>query len=114
MWQTAIAMLTVSLIANSPAIENENPLGPLKETVQYMNMPERVQIIYIAGIIDGMGYVILKYNLPEKDAWVACVRKTPIEDLVKDVDKLLIDHPAAQKYPVVYAVTRVLAQRRPC
>ena len=70
--------------------------------------------MYLAGVINGMGYVIRNYNLPEQDAWMACVRKTSIKDLVKDVDKLLVDDPAVQKHPVGYAVTRVLGQRRPC
>lgn len=48
-------MLTMSLVSNSPAIENENQLGGAEDTIKYMSLPEGIQILYLAGMINGMG-----------------------------------------------------------
>ena len=108
--------LAISFLAFSMAgsIAEENRTVQVVKTSDYMALSEELQAIYVAGLVDGMAYMGLNYDLPDHDKWIACVRAAPLGELLKDANAYLAANPEFQKYPVTYSLAKAIGQRRPC
>lgn len=106
------AALAISLIGGVAGAQDRT-IETIK-TADYMTLPEDFQAIYIAGIIDGMAYAYYNYQIPEHEAWAACVRAAPLGDLVTETNAYLASNRDEARYPVAWSVARVLGNRRPC
>lgn len=80
--RTACAVLLVSLITAgsapthgvTPAAGAGSTLGPLHSLspADFLKLPDGVQAIYVAGVLDGVSYTTYGYELPDHDRYVRC------------------------------------------
>jgi hypothetical protein len=83
----------------------------MSETSEFLQLSGDRQAAYVAGILQGMSYVMLNYDRAGYDKWDACVRAQSLEAIVVDVLHLLKDNPNESHNPVPWAVTRAVSQR---
>lgn len=79
--RTACAVLvSLATAAISPAYDatadtsGEPSLGPLLSLspADFLKLPDGVQAIYVAGVLDGVSYTSYGYSLPDHDRYVRC------------------------------------------
>jgi hypothetical protein len=60
----------------TPMTATAQPLGPLTtiSSQQYLKLTEDMQVLYIAGVLDGVTYTTYGYSLPDHDTYVRCAR----------------------------------------
>jgi hypothetical protein len=69
------------------------------------------QDAYVAGILQGMSYVMFNYDKSGYERWDACVRAQSLEATIGDVIRLLKENPDESRSPVPWAVTRAVTTR---
>jgi hypothetical protein len=77
----------------------------------FLKLPDDLQAIYVAGILDGMSYVIFNYQLSEPDKWAECVRLRTLDETLNEVLAYLKNNPSEASYPLPWAVARTIGQR---
>lgn len=107
----AISILALSM---ATSVAQENRTVEVVKASDFMAFPEDQQVLSLAGLVDGMAYMLFHYKNPEHDAWVACVRAAPLGDLLNDVNSFLKENAEYQKYPVSYSLSKAIGARRPC
>jgi hypothetical protein len=81
---------------------------------EFSKLPENYQALYIAGVIDGISYMGYNYDIPNRDEWNACVRATPLRDLVLETIAYVKANPEEAQYPVPWPLAKAIGKRRPC
>ena len=61
---------TVSKVATAQTL---GPLVSLSRK-EYLKLPDSMQAIYVAGVIDGVSVTTFGYSIPDHDAYVRCAR----------------------------------------
>jgi hypothetical protein len=81
------------------------------ETSEFLQFSGDHQAAYVAGILQGMSYVMVNYDRAGYGKWEACVRAQSLEATVVDVLRLLKENPNESRNSVPWAVTRAVSQR---
>lgn len=114
MWLTAFASMTLAVATVTPDGVQRGPHPPYKQTLEYMAWPEQARLVYVMGALDGIVFTVVNSNAPDRAIWLACIRKTTVDAILHDVDKLLVDNPSYQTKPVAYAISNVVGALQPC
>ncbi len=77
--------------------------------VDFIKLDEDSQVVYIAGILEGMAYVQYNYSMQQYGIWADCVRQKTLGDTTHDVIAFLKDHP--EEEAVSFALTQTLGAR---
>ena len=78
---------------------------------EFLQLSSDRQAAYVAGLLEGMSYVMFNYDRAGYVRWEACVRAQSLEATVGDVLRLLKESPDESRTPVPWAVTRVVSKR---
>lgn len=107
-------ILVAGLVSGYASSASPEQSVQVVKTADYLALSTELQAIYVAGIVDGMAYMLRNYDMPDHEEWTACVRKKPIADLVQKTNDHLLENVEYIDYPVAYALSKVIGQRRPC
>ena len=105
-------LMLVSVVALASTFVNaqDRPLETIR-VAEFLKLPESIQAVYVAGILDGMSYVSYGNSDPNLGAWSNCVRKTNLEEMTKEVVAWLEANPSNRNYPVPWSVASALGAR---
>jgi hypothetical protein len=78
---------------------------------EFLQLSSDRQAAYVAGLLQGMSYVMFNYDRAGYERWEACVRAQSLEATVGDVLRLLKESPDESRSPVPWAVTRAVSKR---
>ena len=78
---------------------------------EFLQLSSDRQAAYVAGILQGMSYVMFNYDRAGYERWDACARAQSIEATVGEVLRLLKESPNESPSPVPWAVTRAISTR---
>ena len=99
-WLTGMIILAVGTPAQAETSASE-----------FLQLSADRQAAYVAGILQGMAYVMFNYDRAGYERWDACVRAQSLEATVNDVLSLLKESPNESRSPVPWAVTRAVSKR---
>jgi hypothetical protein len=85
-------------------------LAEKTETSEFLRLPADHQAAYVAGILQGMSYVMFNYDRAGYEKWDACVHAQNLEATVAEVLRLLNENPNESRNPVPWAVTRAVGK----
>ena len=85
-------------------------LAEKTETSEFLRLPADHQAAYVAGILQGMSYVMFNYDRAGYEKWDACVHAQNLEPTVAEVLRLLNENPNESRNPVPWAVTRAVGK----
>jgi hypothetical protein len=85
-------------------------LAEKTETSEFLRLSADHQAAYVAGILQGMSYVMFNYDRAGYEKWDACVHAQNLEATVADVLRLLNENPNESRNPVPWAVTRAIGK----
>ena len=77
---------------------------------EFLQLSSDRQVEYVAGILQGMSYVMFKYDKAGYERWNACVRAQNLEATVAGVLRLLKESPNESRSPVPWAVTKAVGK----
>jgi hypothetical protein len=77
---------------------------------EFLKLSGDRQAEYVAGILQGMSYVMTNYDRAGYERWDACVRAQTLEATVSDVLRLLKESPNESRNPIPWAVTRAISK----
>ena len=77
---------------------------------EFLQLSSDRQVAYVAGILQGMSYVMFNYDKVGYERWNACVRAQNLEDTVADVLRFLKESPDESRSPVPWAVTKAVGK----
>jgi hypothetical protein len=106
----ALVVIAASTILSSPVSSQQRPLETLR-TAEFLSLPESIQGIYVAGILDGMSYIVYGYNDPSLGAWTDCVQQATLGQTTAEVVDWLTLNPGDQDDPVPWALSQVIGAR---
>ena len=107
-----LAMTCVGFLSNAISVNAlDRPLETLK-TNEFLKLPNEVQALYIAGILDGMSYVSYGTQDPKLGAWANCVRVKSLGETSEEVVRWLTEHEQERWWPVPWAVAKVIGARK--
>ena len=86
----------VNVHAQKPTPPTLNAVESLSSK-EYLQLPERIQAIYVAGIMDGVSFTSYNYDLPWHDDYVRCVRSLTVGALAQRVAMWLRANPSWQE-----------------
>lgn len=109
-----IAAAALAVVAMTLGAAAQDRTVEVIKTADWLKLPEEWQVTYVAGIIDGMAYVLYNSDSPDHDAWVACVQAAPLQAMFDDVKALVADDEEFMRLPLSYAVSTAIGKRRPC
>ena len=112
MLKTFVAAAIVAAFA-LPALAQDRTVEVIT-TADWQKLPEEWQVTYVAGIVDGMAYVLYNSDSPDHDAWVACVQANTLQSLFDGVKELVAADDEFKGLPLSYAVATTIGKRRPC
>lgn len=103
-----VLVLETILSVNTSIMAAAQTLGPLVSITpeEYLKLPNTVQTLYVAGVVDGTSVTSYGYSLPDHDAYVRCARTMTLGVLsqrVADWIRAILDFPK---------VWRPLSQKR--
>jgi hypothetical protein len=78
---------------------------------EFLELSGDRQATYVAGILQGMSYVMFNYDRAGYERWDACARAQNLEATVGEVLRLLKESPNESPSPVPWAVTRAISTR---
>ena len=87
------------------------PVQAETSTSEFSELSGDRQASYVAGILQGMSYVMFNYDRAGYERWDACVRAQSLEATVGDVLRLLKESPNESRSPVPWAVTKAVSKR---
>ena len=103
-WLTGMIILAVGTPAQAETSASE-----------FLQLSADRQAAYMAGILQGMAYVMFNFDRAGYERCDACVRAQSLaqslEATVNDVLSLLIENPNESRSPVPWAVTRAVSKR---
>ena len=102
--------LVLFLFGTAPGI-GESRIGMLRPitTAEFMSFSEKSQVIYVAGILEGMAAMGYK-NTSDYRNWADCVRSKTLGETTKEVVTLIQQDPNF-KASIATAVSRSLGKR---
>lgn len=109
-----IAVATLVAVTLTFGVSAQDRTVEVIKTEEWLKLPQDWQITYVAGIIDGMAYVLYNSDSPDHDAWVACVQAAPLQALFDEVKALVATDEEFMQLPLSYAVSAAIGKRRPC
>jgi hypothetical protein len=87
------------------------PIQAETSASEFLELSRDRQAAYVAGILQGMSYVMFNYDRAGYERWDACVRAQSLDATVGDVLRLLKESPNESRSPVPWAVTRAVSKR---
>ena len=99
-WLTGMILLAVGTSAQAETSASE-----------FLQLSADRQAAYVAGIFQGMSYVMFNYDRAGYERWDACVRAQSLEVTVNDVLRLLKESPNESCGPLPWAVTKAVSKR---
>jgi hypothetical protein len=99
-WLAGLILLAVSA-----------PVQAETSASEFLLLSNDRQGAYVAGILQGMSYVMFNYDKSGYERWDACVRSQSLEATIGDVIRLLKENPDESRSPVPWAVTRAVTTR---
>lgn len=108
--RTWLNMRKCEPVASQPSAA-DNKVRPLQVITaeEFLAVSESHQLMFVAGILEGMSFA--SSGMKNYDKWVACVRKTPMGDLMKEVRTHFETNLEAKKHPVPWSVVAVIGAR---
>lgn len=104
-----LVFLVISM-AWAPSFAQQRPLETIR-VVEFLSLPESIQAIYVAGLLDGISFVAYGNNDPSLGAWINCVRQVNLGQTTIDVVNFLEETPIEQREPVPWALSQVIGNR---
>jgi hypothetical protein len=98
-------LVAAILLATSTPAQTETSAS------EFLGLSGDRQATYVAGILQGMSYVMSNYDRAGYERWDACVRSQGLGATVDDVLRLLKENPNESPSPVPWAVTRAVTTR---
>ena len=86
------------------------PLQAETSASEFLQLSSDHQVAYVAGILQGMSYVMFNYDKAGYERWDACVHAQSLEVTVGDVLRLLKESPNESRSPVPWAVTKAVGK----
>ena len=86
------------------------PLQAETSASEFLQLSSDRQVAYVAGIFQGMSYVMFNYDKAGYERWNACLRAENLEGTVADVLRLLKESPNESHSPVPWAVTKAVGK----
>lgn len=114
MIRIAVAAFVALAMTTATPAQNLTKTVEIIKTEDWLKLPEEWQVTYVAGVVDGMAYVLYNSDSPDHDKWVACVQKAPLQDLIDAVKVLVATDNEFMGLPLSYAVSTSIGKRRPC
>ena len=110
--RTWLHMRKCELVAAQPTTVDTRtrPLQVFR-TEEFLAMSQDHQLVFVAGILEGMAFVYYSYGIDDYDKWTVCVRKAPMGDLMKEVRTHFETNLDAKNHPVPWSVIAVIAAR---
>jgi hypothetical protein len=80
-------IFVLALIAMVSTETTAQTLGPLVSLSpkDYLKLPNSIQAIYVAGVLDGVSVTTYGYSIPDHDAYVRCARTMTLGVLAQRV-----------------------------
>jgi len=78
-------------------------------TADFMKLPENIQVMYVAGILEGIAFMAYSYT-SDYPSWVECVRRKTFGETTKDVNSFIRQDPSFNE-GVASAVAQSLGKR---
>ncbi len=106
----ASMLFLASALMLTPAAAQNRPL----ETIlveEFLKLPENFQVLYVAGILDGMSFVSYGNNDPTLGAWTNCVRQKTLGETNREVVAWLETNPEYRTSPVPWTVAQAIGAR---
>jgi len=71
-----LLVLATILSVTASIMAEAQTLGPLVSISpeEYLKLPNSVQTLYVAGVVDGVSVTSYGYSLPDHDTYVRCAR----------------------------------------
>jgi hypothetical protein len=101
--------LAIALSISSPAFGASGSLETIT-TSEFLKLPEDLQNVYVAGVLDGMSYVTYNYEIADHDKFVACVRTQSLAATVAGVLDYIKNNPDDAKNPLPWSVTKAIGK----
>jgi hypothetical protein len=79
-------------------------------TSEFLRWPEDRQTAYVAGVLQGVSYLMSNYDKAGYQRWGACVHAQSLEATVVDVLRLLKENPNESSTPVPWAVVKAISR----
>lgn len=106
----SLMIVLISLMTVGPAAAQERSFQSL-QTSEFLGMPDSLQRLYVAGILDGLIVVAYGDSGWTPATWVNCVRGKSLGGTTKDVVAWLGAHSEFRENPVAESVIAVMEAR---
>ena len=82
-----LLVLATLLSVTTSIVAGAQTLGPLVSISpdEYLKLPNSVQKLYVAGVVDGVSVTSYGYSLPDHDIYVRCARTMTLGVLAQHV-----------------------------
>ena len=100
------ALALAALLVGSTVAAAQTPALQVLPPHEYSRLPEDAQVLFLAGVLEGIAFT--SYLRPDYTQWTDCVRKEPLETLLKEVNASV---GIGAQEPIPWLVVRALAAR---